>query len=138
MKKNMKKLYVYALIMVFCVIIIVLVTWMSESQKSFQNEQSEFENKLTARQTEIQKLEKKNAELQDKVYELEKSKTENNEVQSKLDKYVQTMNDLTEVYKLAEAQKKSEAREKLSAIDPSGFDDAERAFYELLKKNLEN
>ena len=62
MKKDYKKLYMYAIIMTVSVLVIVLIACLSESR--IDSYQTEYENKLTARKTEIDALEKKVAELE--------------------------------------------------------------------------
>lgn len=135
MKKNIKKLYVYGLIMIVCVIVIVLIAWMSDTRVN--NYQSEYETQLTARQSEIDVLQKRIAELEDKNSELEKTNKENIDALAKLDKYSQTMNDLTEVYKLFKDGKEEEAKNLFSQLDTTGYDDGALAFYEILKEILQ-
>lgn len=135
MKKNIKKLYVYGLIMIVCVIVIVLIAWMSDTRVN--NYQSEYETQLTARQSEIDVLQKRIAELEDKNSELEKTNKENIDALAKLDKYSQTMNDLTEVYKLFKDGKEEEAKNLFSQLDTAGYDDGALAFYEILKEILQ-
>ena len=135
MKKNIKKLYVYGLIMIVCVIVIVLIAWMSDTRVN--NYQSEYETQLTARQSEIDVLQKRIAELEDKNSELEKTNKENIDALAKLDKYSQTMNDLTEVYKLFKDGKEEEAKNLFSQLDTTGYDDGALAFYETLKEILQ-
>ena len=48
------------------------------------------------------------------------------------------MNDLTGIYKLIEEEKSEEAREQFSKIETSGFDNAELAYYEIIKNMLKN
>lgn len=130
MKKDYKKLYMYATIMTMCVLLIVLIACLSESR--LDSYQEEYEDMLMERQSEIQELEDKLAELENENYELKKQVEENMTVQSKLDTQNQIMNDLTHVYKLIKDGKRQEARDNYAKIETSGFDDAALSYYEML------
>lgn len=135
MKRDYKKLYMYAIIMTMSVLFIVLIACLSESR--LDRYQTEYENMLTARQSEIQALEDKLAELEDENYELKKQAEENMTAQSKLDVQNQIMNDLTQVYKLIKEGKKQEAKDNYARIETNGFDDAALSYYEILGSMLE-
>ena len=134
MKKDMKKLYTYAIIMIVCVIIIVLIAAMSETR--IDNFQTEYEGKLTASQTEIEALEKKIAGLDEENYKLKEEAKKNLTLQSDIEKNNQALNDLTEVYRLIENGDTEKAKEKFNVIETNGFDNAALAFYGALEKLL--
>lgn len=135
MKKDYKKLYMYAIIMTVSVLVIVLIACLSESR--IDSYQTEYENKLTARKTEIDALEKKVAELEDENSELKKQNESSMTAQSKLDAQNQIFSDLTQIYMLAKQGKMQEAKTAFSAIETGGFDDSALAYYEILKDMLE-
>ncbi len=129
MKKDFKKVYSYGLIMIVAVLIIVLIACLSESRLDVAQE--EYESMLSTHQTEIRVLEEELDTLRETV-------NQNMDIQAKLDKHNQIMNDLTEIYKLIEAGEKGSASDKIDKIETNGFDDGELAFYETLKKLLNN
>ena len=127
MKKDFKKVYSYGLIMIVAVLIIVLIACLSESR--LDTAQEEYESMLSTHQNEIRILEGEIDELRETV-------NQNMDIQAKLDKHNQIMSDLTEVYNLIEAGEEKQASDKIARIEINGFDDGELAFYETLKKLL--
>ncbi len=136
MSKNYKKLYGYAIIMVVCVLVIVLVAALSENR--IEGYQTEYENSLTITQKQIQSLEE----------EISRLSKENSELQEKIDKNMslgsdlitgqQALSDLKDIYELYKSGKADEAKEQLSKIEPIGFDDGTLMYYEILKDLLNN
>lgn len=120
--------------MIVCVIIIVIFGWLSSSK--LESNQADFENKLTQSQTQIGTLENRIAELEEEKYKLEKDLSQKAEAEAKLDKANQALGDLTEVYKLIEADELEKAKEKFDVIETNGFDDAALAFYGALEAIL--
>lgn len=135
MKKDYKKLYLYAIIMTVSVLIIVLIACLSESRIS--SYQSEYENMLTARKEEINRLQERVAELEDENSELRKQNESSMTAQSKLETQNQIFSDLTQIYMLAKQGKQQEARDLFSAVETNGFDDSALAYYEIIKDMLE-
>lgn len=131
MKKDFKRLYTYGLIMIICVIAIVIIAAMSQLEST-----QAIEDKLTQNLTQIENLEKRIADLEEEKHELEKKLSKNSEAEAKLEKAEQSLNDLTEIYKLAEAGELEKAKEKLDGMDTNGFSDAALAFYGALDEIL--
>ncbi len=134
-KKDIKKLYIYAAIMLVFVTAIVLVVSLSENR--IDNYQTEYENKIMVGQAQIENLEKRIVELEEENHKLKQEIENKLTIQTELDTQVQVMNDLTEIYKLIKDGKISDAKEKFSKIETNGFDDSSLAFYEAIKKILE-
>lgn len=130
MKRDYKKLYIYAAVMLVCVLLIVLIACLSESR--IDSYQTEYENMITASQGEISELEKQVAKLENENDELREMNEECMTAQAKLDKQNQVMNELVEIYRLAKDGKKDAAKEKYSCIDTAGYDDAALALWEII------
>lgn len=134
MKKNYKKVYGYGLIMVVCVILIVLVACLSETRlDSFQEE---YELQMTGSQKQIKLLEKQIVDLTEKNRELEEKLQKTATLEAELETGNQALNDLIDIYGQYKDGDKSAAKEKLSKIEPIGFDDTALAYYQLLKDFL--
>ena len=127
MKKDMKKVYSYGIVMIAAVLIIVLVACLSESR--LDSAQEQYENMMTKQQEKV-------GELEGEITQLKESLALNMDIQAKLDKHNQIMSDLTEIYNLTEEGRKDEAAEKFGNIETGGFDDGELAFYNLIKRLL--
>ncbi len=136
MKRDLKKVYGYGLVMIVAVLVIVIVACLSESRVDDAHET--YKSVLSENEGVIQKLEKENKELEEKIAGLEKTAENNMDIQAKLDRHNQIMSDLTEVYNYIKEGKKELASEKLEKIDTVGFDDGELAFYEALRKLLKS
>ncbi len=134
MSKNYKKLYGYAVIMVICVLVIVLVACLSENR--LEGYQTEYENALTMNQKQIQLLEEEIAKLSKENSELQKKLEENMSLGSDLVTGQQTMSDLKDIYELYKSGKSKDAKKQFSKIEPIGFDDATLAYYEILRDLL--
>ncbi len=134
MSKKYKKLYGYAIIMVICVLVIVLVACLSENR--LEGYQTEYENALTLNQKQIQLLEEEIAKLSKENSELQKKLEENMSLGSDLVTGQQTMSDLKDIYELYKSGKAKDAKKQFSKIEPIGFDDATLAYYEILRDLL--
>ena len=62
MKRDYKRVCIYGIIMLLCVVVIVLVGWLS--QKKIDTQEIEYQNLITANQNSIRTLEEKVAELE--------------------------------------------------------------------------
>lgn len=134
MKKNYKKIYGYAIIMVVCVIAIVLIACLSENR--LEGYQTDYENTITINQKQIEGLEKELARISAENDELKKRAEETLTLQTELEQGQQAMSDMKEIYKLYKNGSRTEAKDKFSKIEPIGFDDMSLAYYELLKDYL--
>lgn len=130
MKRDYKKLYIYAAVMLVSVLLIVLIACLSESR--IDSYQMEYENMITASQGEIGKLEKKVAKLESENHELRESNEVSMTAQATLDKQNQVMNELVGIYRLAKDGKTAEAKEAYEHIDTGGYDDAALALWEII------
>ncbi len=134
MNKNYKKLYGYAMIMVICVLVIVLVACLSENR--VEGYRTEYKNELTVHQKQIQSLEEQIASLTAENTELKKELDENMSLGSDLVTNQQAMSDMKDIYELYKSGKEVEAKKQINKIEPIGFDDAALAYYEILKDLL--
>ncbi len=131
----MKKIYSYAIVMIIFVFAIVLTVFLSETK--IDNNQKKYEELLAIEKTESEKLKDRIVELEKENEELKRRKEQTITTQSDFEQHIQSMNDLTEIYKLIERKKLDEAKELFSRLETAGFDDSTLAYYELLKDVLE-
>ncbi|MBR5155233.1 MAG: hypothetical protein IKW62_01970 [Clostridia bacterium] len=134
MKKNYKKLYSYAIIMVVCVLAIVLIACLSENR--IEGYQTEYEHALTVNQEQIQLLEEEIANLTKENYELKEKLEDNMSLGSDLITGQQAMSDMKDIYELYKSGKVAEAKKQFGKIEPIGFDDAALMYYEILSDLL--
>ncbi len=134
MKKNYKKLYGYAIIMVVCVLVIVLVAALSENR--LEGYQTEYEEVMTAGQKQIQLLEEEIESLTNENAELKKELEKFNSLGSDLVTTQQAMSDLKEIYEEYKSGNTAEAKKRFDKIEPIGFEDATLSYYEILKDLL--
>lgn len=134
LKKNYKKIFGYAMIMIVSVLAIVLIACLSENK--LEGYQSEYEQAMTVTQKQIQTLEEKIAQLSAEKAELEKKIEQNMTLQSDVVTSEQAISDMRYIYRLYKSGKKSEAKEKLDIIEPIGFSDTALEYYELLSDVL--
>ena len=145
MKREFKKVYGYALIMVVVVMLIVLIVCLSEAQNekkvntykaALEKNKSEVEllqDKVKLLESEKGTLETEKGALEIEKGELESQLKTSMDIQAKADKHNQIMGELTEVYNFYKDGETTKATEKLESIDSTGFDDGELAFCEALK-----
>ncbi len=134
MKKEAKKAYKYVAVMLVFVIAILIMVCLSESR--LENQQKEFENKITIEQKQVEVLEKKVDELENENQELKEMLEKKMAAQADFDTQTQAMNDLVEIYKLIEDNKIAAAKEKFRRIETMGFDDSALALYGAIEKIL--
>ncbi len=136
MKRDYKRVCIYGIIMLLCVVVIVVVGWLS--QKKIDVQQIEYQNLITANQNSIRTLEEKIAELEKENKELKEQISQSMMLQSDVTTSNQAFADLEEIYDMFKDGKKEQARTAFKKIEPMGFDDATLAYYEILKDMLEN
>lgn len=134
MKKEAKKAYKYVAVMLVFVIAILVMVCLSENR--LENQQKEFENKITIGQKQVEVLEKKVEVLEDENQELKETLEKKMTAQSDFDTQAQAMSDLIEIYKLIEDNKIAAAKERFRRIEPMGFDDSALALYGAIEKIL--
>lgn len=134
MKKNYKRIYGYAVIMVVCVLIIVLIACLSENR--IADYQNQYEEDMTISQKQILTLEEKISALEKEKSELEKQLKEKMTLGSDLVTSQQTMADLKEIYEKYKSGNTAQAKAALDRIEPIGFDDMTLAYYEILSDIL--
>ena len=98
MQKNYKKLYGYAIIMVVCVLIIVLIAALSDNR--LKGYQTEYEEEMTAGQKQIEMLEEQIATLSEENSELKKEIAQAQKLGSDLVTVQQAMSDLKDIYQM--------------------------------------
>lgn len=136
MKRDYKRVCIYGIIMLLCVVVIVVVGWLS--QKKIDVQEIEYQNLITANQNSIRTLEEKIAELEKENEELKEQVSQSMMLQSDVTTSNQAFADLEEIYDMFKDGKKEQARTAFKKIEPMGFDDATLAYYEILKDMLEN
>ncbi len=134
MKKNYKKLYGYAIIMVACVLVIVLMAALSENR--LEGYQTEYEEAMTAGQKQIHMLEEEIVSLTKENSELKKEVEKYQSMGSDLVTGQQVMSDLKDIYEMYKSGKVQDAKKQFNKIEPMGFDDYTLAYYEVLKDLL--
>lgn len=134
MKENYKKLYGYAIIMIVCVLIIVLVVALSDNR--LKGYQTEYEEEMTTGQKQIQMLEDQIVALSEENAELKKELAQSQKLGSDLVTAEQAMSDLKDIYQMYKSGKGEEAKALFDKIEPMGFDDATLDYYEVLKDLL--
>lgn len=130
MKKNYKRIYAYAIVMLLCVLAIVLIACLSENR--LDSYRTEYEQMLSINEKKIISLEEDIVELSEKNAELEEKAKEAERLLSDIQTGQQALSDMTDIFDLWKAGKKSDARQQFSKIETAGFDDANLAYYELL------
>ncbi len=136
MKRDYKRVCVYGIIMLLCVVVIVVVGWLS--QKKIDVQEIEYQNLITANQNSIRTLEEKISKLEKENKELKEQISQSMMLQSDVTTSNQALADLKEIYDAFKNGKKEQARTAFKKIEPMGFDDAALAYYEILKDMLEN
>ncbi len=134
MKKNYKKLYGYAIIMLACVLVIVLIAALSENR--LDGYQNQYEKAMTAGQKQIEILEEEIIALTEENSELKRELEDFQKLNSDLVTGQQAMSDLKDIYKMYKSGKAAEAKKQFDKIEPMGFDDATLNYYEVLKDLL--
>ncbi len=130
-KKNYKKLYGYALIMVLCVLAIVLVTALSENR--LEDYKGEYEEAMTAGQKQIQQLEEKIVQLTNENQKLKNEQEKTQSLGSDLITNQQIISDLKDIYLQYKTGDAKGAKAELDKIEPMGFDDGALFCYEILR-----
>lgn len=136
MKKDYKRVCIYGIIMLLCVVMIVLVGWLS--QRKIDVQEIEYQNLITANQNSIRALEEKVASLEKENKSLKEQLSQSMMLQSDVTTSNQALADLKEIYDTFKSGKKEQARETFKKIETMGFDDTALAYYEILKDMLEN
>ncbi len=136
MKKNNKRIFLFAIVLLVCVSLIV-ITGCTPRKKTDDNEII-YKNMIEESRQAIKILEEENAEL----------KKENKDLQTKLIQAMsekseqatqgQALSDLIDIYELYKSGNTGDASKNLKKIEPMGFDDATLAYYKILKDILEN
>lgn len=134
MKKNYKRVYGYAIIMVVCVLLIVLVACLSENR--ITGYRDDYETKIKGHQEQIEVLQENITKLAQENAELKKKAEETAALQSQLENGEQALSDMKDIYRQYKEGNRTEAKNSFAKIEPIGFDDASLAYYELLKDFL--
>jgi len=135
MKRDYKKVYIYGIIMLACVIVIVIIGLLSE--KKISGYEADYQNLITANQNSIRILEEENTELKRRNKELEEQLSDALLFKSDVETVNQAMNDLKDIYDDYKAGKLDKAKDAFKKIEPMGFDDTSLMYYEILKDLLE-
>ena len=135
MKKNYKRIFVYGLAMMICVIVIVIMGILS--QKKSDAYENQYQTLLTENQSSIKILEEKIVHLEKENSELQKKLNNISSFESDVTTQSQALSDLVDIYKDFREGKVQEAKKTFKKIEPMGFDDPTLAYYEILKYVLE-
>ncbi|MBQ7097961.1 MAG: hypothetical protein IJN96_07770 [Clostridia bacterium] len=149
-KNDSRRVFLYGVIMLLCVVLIVLIGFLTGSGIGEDNIESQ--NLIDEKQNNIRLLEEKVSALESEVESLtvEKNKyiaqvnslTEQlqskplNTDESDAATYAQAFSDLKNIYETFKAGKVDEAKAAFVKIEPMGYDDATLAYYEILKDLL--
>ena len=134
MKKNYKRIFGYALVMLACVMIMVLVACLSENR--LEEYQDEYNESMTLSQKQIVSLEQQIEKLEKENAELKKINEKNMSIGAEAVTTEQAFADLREIYEKYKSGKTAEAKAEFKKIEPIGFDDATLSYYELLSDML--
>ncbi len=136
MKRDYKRVCVYGIIMLLCVVVIVVIGCLS--QKKIDVQEIEYQNLITANQNSIRTLEEKIVTLEKENKDLKEQLSQSMMLQSDITTSNQALADLKEIYDTFKNGKEGQARATFKKIETMGFDDAALAYYEILKDMLEN
>lgn len=139
MKKEDRKIFVYALIMAASVLLIILIAAMSEmrTDKLENNYKKIITEQTKAAENYSEKLvnlQEENAKLKKELSEI---KTKASEVTSSGETYNQAMKLLSDIYLLIESGDKEKAKTELEKFDTSTFDDTVINYKKALLKLIE-
>lgn len=134
MKKNYKKIYGYALVMIVCVLVIVLIACLSENR--LEGYQSEYEQTITGNQKQIETLEAEVARLSNENAELQKQLDKAMTLGADLVTSQQAMSDMKDIFETYKSGDVKSAKDAYRKIEPIGFDDSTLAYFELLGELL--
>lgn len=134
LKKNYKKLFGYAIVMLVCVLIIVLMACLSENR--LEGYETEYEESILASQKQIEVLEEKIVELTNENFELKKQLEKNSGLESDLVTAQQALSDMKDIFEMYKGGDLSSAKKAYEKIEPIGFDDSTLAYFELLGELL--
>ena len=134
LKKNYKKLFGYAIVMVVCVFIIVLMACLSENR--LEGYENEYEQSILATQKQIDVLEEKIVNLTNENLELKKQLEKNSVLESDLVTFQQALSDMRDIFEMYKTGNLSSAKKAYEKIEPIGFDDSTLAYFELLGELL--
>ncbi len=134
LKKNYKKLFGYAVVMVVCVFIIVLMACLSENR--LEGYENEYEQSILATQKQIDVLEEKLVNLTNENLELKKQLEKNSGLESDLVTSQQALSDMKDIFEMYKTGDLSSAKKAYEKIEPIGFDDSTLAYFELLGELL--
>ena len=134
LKKNYKKLFGYAIVMVVCVFIIVLMACLSENR--LEGYENEYEQSILATQKQIDVLEEKIVNLTNENLELKKQLEKNSGLEADLVTSQQALSDMKDIFEMYKTGNLSSAKKAYEKIEPIGFDDSTLAYFELLGELL--
>ena len=139
MKKEDRKIFVYALIMAASVLLIILIAAISEmrTDKLENNYKKIITEQTKAAENYSEKLvnlQEENAKLKKELSEI---KTKASEVTSSGETYNQAMKLLSDIYLLIESGDKEKAKTELEKFDTSTFDDTVINYKKALLKLVE-
>lgn len=125
MKKANKKIFIYALIMSAAVLVIILISCLSEMkidklEDNYEKIIMEHSKDAENYSNKVALLEKENDELKK---ELDRLKNKKSEVISSGETYNQATKILSDIYLLIESGEKEKAKKELEKFDTSTFDD---------------
>lgn len=139
MKKEDKKIFIYALLMSGAVLLIILISCLSDMK--FDSMENNYKKIITEQTNEaesyaknLQLLQEENVKLKNELDEL---KNKSSKITSDGETYSQAMKILSDIYLLIESGDKEKAKEELEKFDTSTFDDTiinyKKALIELVK-----
>ena len=134
LKKNYKKLFGYAIVMVVCVLIIVLMACLSENR--LEGYENEYEQSILASQKQVDLLEEKIVGLTNENLELKKQLEKTSGLESDLVTSQQALSDMKDIFEMYKDGDLSSAKKAYGKIEPIGFDDSTLAYFELLGELL--
>lgn len=139
MKKDDRKIFLYALLMSAAVLVIIVVAYMSEMkidsvEDSYEKIITEQSQKAENVSKELQLLQEENVRLNTELNELKNKKAE---TISSGETYNQATKLLSDIYLLIESGDIEKARKELEKFDTSTFDDTIINYKKALQKLIE-
>lgn len=135
MKKDYRRVLVYGLIMLACVVVIVIIGVLSDNKiEGYENDYQKLvetsQNSIRILEEDLAVLKKENKDLKEKI---EKVMTLEGDVAT----LGQAFADLREIFEEYRDGNVDEARKRFEKIEPMGFDDKTLCYYEALKELFE-
>lgn len=116
----------YAVIMIICVIIIILIAAMADDREE------QIDNRILETERANESIQNEVVQLKDENYKLTKELEKTANAGEELAAYKAQLDSMTAVWELLEKGDTDAAAAAVKAIDASGFDENQKAYYDAL------